>query len=108
MARVSRLHRMRLLPPLSSRSSPMIGKGIKYGYVCTGEAFVFLHIPDDPTTVRYHVCVPNLDVLDDDENRLRFTVRLSRRSSLSSSRSFVPSRLLRAGTTRLQPSTPGL
>ncbi|WQF90407.1 Putative protein kinase [Colletotrichum destructivum] len=53
--------------------SYMIGKGIQYGYVCTGEAFVFLHIPDDPTTVRYHVCVPNLDVLDDDENRLHRT-----------------------------------
>ncbi|WQF90591.1 hypothetical protein CDEST_15605 [Colletotrichum destructivum] len=85
----------------------MIGKGIQFGYVCTGEAFIFLHIPDDPTTVRYHVCVPNMDVLDDDENRLRLTARLSRRSSLSSSRSFVSGHL-RAGTTRLQPSTPGL
>ncbi|KAF6821137.1 hypothetical protein CPLU01_12564 [Colletotrichum plurivorum] len=53
--------------------SYMIGKGIQYGYVCTGETFVFLHIPDDPTTVYYHVCVPNLDVLDDDENRLHRT-----------------------------------
>ncbi|WQF90495.1 Putative protein kinase [Colletotrichum destructivum] len=51
----------------------MIGKGIQYGYVCTGEAFVFLHIPDDPTTVRYHACVPNLDVLDNDVNRLHRT-----------------------------------
>ncbi|KAM4067556.1 serine threonine protein kinase [Hirsutella rhossiliensis] len=25
--------------------SYMIGKGIQYGYVCTGQAFVFLHIP---------------------------------------------------------------
>ncbi|KAK6206185.1 hypothetical protein QIS74_13604 [Colletotrichum tabaci] len=53
--------------------SYMIGKGIQYGYVCTGEAFVFLHIPDDPTTVRYHACVPNLDVLDNDVNRLHRT-----------------------------------
>ncbi|KAE9565880.1 hypothetical protein CGMCC3_g17941 [Colletotrichum fructicola] len=53
--------------------SYMIGKGIQYGYVCTGEAFVFLHIPDDPATVYYHVCIPNLDVLDDDENRLHRT-----------------------------------
>uniref|UniRef100_L2G987 Serine threonine protein kinase n=1 Tax=Colletotrichum fructicola (strain Nara gc5) TaxID=1213859 RepID=L2G987_COLFN len=44
--------------------SYMIGKGIRYGYVCTGEAFVFLHIPDDPTIVYYSVRVPNLDVLD--------------------------------------------
>lgn len=28
--------------------SYMIGKGIQYAYVCTGEAYVFLHIPDDP------------------------------------------------------------
>ncbi|POS76537.1 hypothetical protein DHEL01_v205080 [Diaporthe helianthi] len=44
--------------------SYMIGKGIRYGYVCTGEAFIFLHIPDDPTIVYYSVRVPNLDVLD--------------------------------------------
>jgi hypothetical protein len=53
--------------------SYMIGKGIQYGYVCTGEAFVFLHIPDDPTVVYYSVCVPNLDVLDDDETWLHRT-----------------------------------
>ncbi|KAL5884475.1 hypothetical protein ACKVWC_003441 [Pyricularia oryzae] len=53
--------------------SYMIGKGIQYGYVCTGQTFVFLHIPDDPATVLYHVCVPNLDVLDDDDNRLHRT-----------------------------------
>jgi hypothetical protein len=53
--------------------SYMIGKGIRYGYVCTGEAFVFLYIPDDPTIVYYSVCVPNLDVLDDDETRLHRT-----------------------------------
>ncbi|KAH9436304.1 hypothetical protein MCOR02_005208 [Pyricularia oryzae] len=53
--------------------SYMIGKGIKHGYVCTGQTFVFLHIPDNPTTVLYHICVPNLDVLDDDENRLHRT-----------------------------------
>jgi hypothetical protein len=54
--------------------SYMIGKGIQYGYVCTREAFVFLHIPDDPTIVYYSGCVPNLDVLDDDdETRLHRT-----------------------------------
>ncbi|EHA51053.1 hypothetical protein MGG_17220 [Pyricularia oryzae 70-15] len=53
--------------------SYMIGKGIKHGYVCTGQTFVFLHIPDDPATVLYHVCVPNLDVFDDDVNRLHRT-----------------------------------
>ncbi len=53
--------------------SYMVVKGIQFGYVCTGEAFVFLHIPDDPTIVYYSVCVPNLDVMDDDENRFHRT-----------------------------------
>ncbi|KAK5146187.1 hypothetical protein LTR04_001103 [Oleoguttula sp. CCFEE 6159] len=53
--------------------SYMIGKGIQYGYVCTGEAFVFLHIPNDPAVVYYSVCVPNSDFEEDDENRLHRT-----------------------------------
>ncbi|RYO97368.1 hypothetical protein DL765_011212 [Monosporascus sp. GIB2] len=53
--------------------SYMIGKGIQYEYVCTGKAFVFLFIPDDPTIVYYSVYVPNLDVMDDDEIRLHRT-----------------------------------
>ncbi|KAL7789024.1 hypothetical protein V8C37DRAFT_386986 [Trichoderma ceciliae] len=53
--------------------SYMIGKGLQYGYVCTGQAFVFLHIADDPSTVYYSVCVPRVDVMDDDETRLHRT-----------------------------------
>ncbi|KAH9894519.1 hypothetical protein F4778DRAFT_747350 [Xylariomycetidae sp. FL2044] len=53
--------------------SYMVNKGIPYGYVCTGEAFVFLHIPDDPSIVYYSVCVPNLDVQEGDANRLQYT-----------------------------------
>lgn len=53
--------------------SYMVIKGIQYNYVCTGQAFVFLHIPDDPAIVYYYVCVPTLDVLDDDENKLHRT-----------------------------------
>ncbi|RWA12625.1 hypothetical protein EKO27_g2500 [Xylaria grammica] len=53
--------------------SYMVDKGIQYGYVCTGETFVFLHIPDDPSVVYCSVCVPNLDVAEDDENRLHRT-----------------------------------
>lgn len=49
--------------------SYMIGKGIQYGYVYTGETFIFLRIPDDPSCVYYSVCVPNQDVQDGDENR---------------------------------------
>ena len=53
--------------------SYMIGKGIQYGYVCTGQVFVFLHISDDPSVVYYSVCIPKLDVMDDDETRLHRT-----------------------------------
>ena len=43
--------------------SYMIDIGVRYGYICTGEAFVFLHIPkDDPTVVQYFLCIPNQDV----------------------------------------------
>ncbi|KAF1814806.1 hypothetical protein P152DRAFT_430801 [Eremomyces bilateralis CBS 781.70] len=53
--------------------SYMIGKSIRYGYVCTGQALVFLHIPDDPSIVYYSVCLPDQDVMDDDETRLHRT-----------------------------------
>ncbi|ORY64925.1 uncharacterized protein BCR38DRAFT_513253 [Pseudomassariella vexata] len=53
--------------------SYMIGKGVQYGYVCTGEVFIFLFIPDDPSVVYYHTSVPDLDVRDDDDNRLHRT-----------------------------------
>ncbi|KAJ5112165.1 hypothetical protein N7532_000210 [Penicillium argentinense] len=48
--------------------SYMIVSGIRYGYICTGEAFVFLHIPkDDPTIVQYFLSIPNQDVQADDK-----------------------------------------
>ncbi|KAG6000548.1 hypothetical protein E4U21_005344 [Claviceps maximensis] len=53
--------------------SYMIGKGIRYGYVCTGQVFVFLHIADDPSTVYYSICVPKQDVMDNDDARLHRT-----------------------------------
>lgn len=53
--------------------SYMVGKGIQYGYLCNGEVFVFVHIPDDPSIVYYSVCVPNLDVLDGDDARIHRT-----------------------------------
>ncbi|KAG9229511.1 hypothetical protein BJ875DRAFT_507895 [Amylocarpus encephaloides] len=34
--------------------SSMIGKGVQRGYIFTGEAIIFLYIPDDPTTNRFH------------------------------------------------------
>ncbi|KAI1314016.1 hypothetical protein F5Y03DRAFT_380867 [Xylaria venustula] len=51
----------------------MVDKGVQYGYVYTGETFIFLRIPQDPTIVYYSVCVPNLDVMDDDDDRLHRT-----------------------------------
>ncbi|OAQ58143.1 serine/threonine protein kinase [Pochonia chlamydosporia 170] len=53
--------------------SYMVGKGIPYGYFCTGQAFGFLYIPDDPSIVYCAACVPKQDVMDDDENRLHRT-----------------------------------
>ena len=54
--------------------SYMIDSGVRYGYICTGEAFVFLHIPkEDPTVVQYFLCIPNQDVQTDDEWRLHRT-----------------------------------
>lgn len=42
--------------------SYMVVLGLEYGYVCTGAAYIFLHIPEDPTTVHYFLSVPNDDV----------------------------------------------
>ncbi|KAL6239693.1 hypothetical protein BDW75DRAFT_101790 [Aspergillus navahoensis] len=41
----------------------MIHAGLEYGYVCTGEAFIFLRVlHDDPSTVYYYLSVPGEDV----------------------------------------------
>ncbi|KAK0764133.1 hypothetical protein N5P37_003528 [Trichoderma harzianum] len=53
--------------------SYMIGKDLQYGYVCTGQAFVFLHIPDDPSVVFFSVCVPSMDVLDNGDLKFHRT-----------------------------------
>ncbi|KAK3312492.1 hypothetical protein B0H66DRAFT_570734 [Apodospora peruviana] len=71
--------------------SYMVGKGIQYGYVCTGQVFVFLYIPDDPATVFYHVTT-----------RIDFIARLSHRSSPSSSKPSVRHRPHNHGTTPLE------
>ncbi|PLB43838.1 hypothetical protein P170DRAFT_459415 [Aspergillus steynii IBT 23096] len=47
--------------------------GIQYGYIRTGEAFVFLHIPTDPTILQYSLYVPNQDVLTGDKSRFHQT-----------------------------------
>ncbi|KAL4862358.1 hypothetical protein BDV12DRAFT_178897 [Aspergillus spectabilis] len=63
--------------------SYMIHAGLEYGYVCTGEAFIFLRVlHDDPSTIYYYLSVPKEDVgprtewtgnLNND-NRLHLTV----------------------------------
>ena len=39
----------------------------------TGEAFIILHVPDEPSMVYFSLCVPNSDVEYDDETRLHST-----------------------------------
>ncbi|KAL4748273.1 hypothetical protein BDW72DRAFT_156847 [Aspergillus terricola var. indicus] len=62
--------------------SYMIHAGLEYGYVCTGEAFIFLRVlHDDPSTVYYYLSVPEEDVgpttgwtgNPSDDNRLHLT-----------------------------------
>lgn len=49
--------------------SDKIGKGVQLGYIFVGEAIIFLHIPDDPTMVYYHLSIPNINFQEDDETR---------------------------------------
>ncbi|KAF2644398.1 hypothetical protein P280DRAFT_467026 [Massarina eburnea CBS 473.64] len=42
--------------------SYMVTIGSEYGCICTGEAFIFLRVPDDPRTVYYFLSVPKGDV----------------------------------------------
>ena len=49
----------------------MIENGLELRYISIGEAFVYLRIEEsDPTTLHYHVAVPNDDVSKDDANFL--------------------------------------
>ncbi|KAL2376748.1 hypothetical protein RJZ90_007281 [Blastomyces dermatitidis] len=55
--------RWRVAACISQPFSYMIRAGLENCYLCTGEAFIFLHVdPDDPTTVYYYLSVPNDDV----------------------------------------------
>ncbi|EER40495.1 conserved hypothetical protein [Histoplasma capsulatum H143] len=53
--------------------SYMVHKGVRYGYVCTGEALIFVHIPDDPSSVQCAFCVPSLNVKATDGSDIRLT-----------------------------------
>ncbi|KGY15883.1 hypothetical protein PABG_11128 [Paracoccidioides brasiliensis Pb03] len=53
--------------------SSMVQKGVRYGYICTGEAFIFVYIPDDPSSVQCALCRPELDVKTIGVDELRLT-----------------------------------
>ncbi|KAF2786070.1 hypothetical protein K505DRAFT_260706, partial [Melanomma pulvis-pyrius CBS 109.77] len=61
--------------------SYMVQAGLEYGCVCTGEATIFLRVPDNPRTVYYFLSVPKGDVgqttgwtpNSEGENRLHLT-----------------------------------
>ncbi|KAE8408328.1 hypothetical protein BDV37DRAFT_296485 [Aspergillus pseudonomiae] len=53
--------------------SYMVDSGVRNGYICTGEAYIFLHIADDPTVVYYYLCIPNKDVNPEDKYHLHRT-----------------------------------
>lgn len=42
--------------------SYMVLAGLEFGYVCTGEAFIFLQVPEDPSTVHYFLSMPQENV----------------------------------------------
>jgi len=49
-------HSMHLMAAVITQLfSYMIRVGVQYGYICTGEAFVFIKIADDPSTVYYYL-----------------------------------------------------
>ncbi|RMZ70657.1 kinase-like domain [Pyrenophora seminiperda CCB06] len=44
--------------------SYMVNLGVEHGCVCTGEAYIFLRVGEDPRTVYYYLSVPEGDVTD--------------------------------------------
>ena len=53
--------------------SYIVAQGTRYGYICTGQAYVFLRIGDDPSNVYYSVHVPTCDFDENDPRRLHQT-----------------------------------
>ncbi|KAL2371607.1 hypothetical protein RJZ57_003934 [Blastomyces gilchristii] len=53
--------------------SYMVHKGVCYSYICTGEAFIFIHILDDSSSVQCALCRPELNVKVTGENELQLT-----------------------------------
>jgi hypothetical protein len=67
---LSFLSKSLVAPVITQLFSDMIGKGVQRGYVFVGKAIIFLHIPDYPSMVYYHLSIPSMDLQEDDENRL--------------------------------------
>ncbi|KKZ60785.1 hypothetical protein EMCG_04526 [[Emmonsia] crescens] len=56
-------HRRLVAAVITQAFSYMIKAGVEYGYVSTGETFIFLHFKaDEPGTVYYYLSVPKEDV----------------------------------------------
>ncbi|KAG6059484.1 hypothetical protein E4U17_006213 [Claviceps sp. LM77 group G4] len=47
--------------------SALVSKGLRFGYIDTGEAKLFLQIGSDPSRVEYHLSCPRSDVHGDDK-----------------------------------------
>ncbi|PGH08937.1 hypothetical protein GX51_00994 [Blastomyces parvus] len=76
-------HRRLVAAVITQAFSYMIKASVEYGYVSTGEAFIFLHFKaDEPGTVYYYLSAPEQDVgketgftgeAEGDDNRLHMT-----------------------------------
>ncbi|PWY91626.1 hypothetical protein BO94DRAFT_623046 [Aspergillus sclerotioniger CBS 115572] len=53
----------------------MIQQGLEYSYLTNGLALVLLRVPyDDPTTLYYHLCEPNMEVNPEDDHSFQLPV----------------------------------
>ncbi|EFR04905.1 hypothetical protein MGYG_07907 [Nannizzia gypsea CBS 118893] len=62
---ITKIIRRRVAAVVTQAFSYMIQGELEFGYICTGEAFIFLRVAaDDPTTVYYYLSIPNNDIKD--------------------------------------------
>lgn len=79
---VQQKYRRLVAAAITQAFSYMVQTGMEYGYVSTGEAFIFLRVPENPATVYYFLSIPKDDVGSNTglasnvngENRLHLTV----------------------------------
>jgi hypothetical protein len=82
--------------------SYMIRKGVRWGFISTGEANIFLHIPGEPSIVYYHLSIPELDCHVDDKNSVyRTAVAQVAAFILRATRSNAPSQSWRDDAEKL-------